>query len=114
MATESIRSTRPTVQSASLPLTKDHEAWIKRAWDAIDEPTLGELNRLMASIPSPTGEEGQLARAMVEVMNQSGVGAFISRSTTPKGMRSVESREAEVAATYCFMRLWIPPSQLMR
>jgi hypothetical protein len=37
---------------------------------------LGELNRLMTSIPSPTGEEGQLARALVEVMNQSGVGAF--------------------------------------
>ena len=55
---------------------KIHEAWIKRAWDAIDEAALGELNRLMASIPSPTGEEGQLARAMVEVMNQSGVGAF--------------------------------------
>jgi len=76
MAKESIRSARPTVQSASLPLTKDHETWIKRAWDAIDETALGELNRLMASIPSPTGEEGQLARAMVEVMNHSGVGAF--------------------------------------
>ena len=69
-------SARATVQNASLTLTKDNETWIKRAWDAIDETTLGELNRLMASIPSPTGEEGQLARAMVDVMNKSGIGAF--------------------------------------
>jgi acetylornithine deacetylase/succinyl-diaminopimelate desuccinylase-like protein len=69
-------SARATVQSPSLPLTKDNEAWIKRAWDAIDETTLAELNRSMASIPSPTGEEGELARAMVDVMNKSGVGAF--------------------------------------
>jgi acetylornithine deacetylase/succinyl-diaminopimelate desuccinylase-like protein len=65
-----------TVRNPSLSLTKDHEEWIKRAWEAIDETTLGELNRLMASIPSPTGEEGRLARAMVDVMNQSGISAF--------------------------------------
>ena len=68
-------SARAIVQSASLTLPKDNETSIKRAWDAIDETALAELNRLMVSIPSPTGEEGQLARAMVDVMNKSGVGA---------------------------------------
>ena len=76
MAKKPIMSPRATIQGASLTLTKDSQTWIKRAWDAIDETALAELNRLMASIPSPTGEEGQLARALVEVMNQSGVGAF--------------------------------------
>jgi acetylornithine deacetylase/succinyl-diaminopimelate desuccinylase-like protein len=64
------------VKNASPSLTKDHEQWIKQAWGAIDETTLGELNRLMASIPSPTGEEGPLARAVVDVMNKSGISAF--------------------------------------
>jgi acetylornithine deacetylase/succinyl-diaminopimelate desuccinylase-like protein len=69
-------SAHKAVQAASFPLTRDNETWIKRAWDAIDETSLAELNRLMASIPSPTGEEAQLARAMVDVMNKSGVSAF--------------------------------------
>src|SRR5215510_15875941 len=76
MARKAIMSTHVAVKSAPLSLTKDHETWIKRAWDAIDETTLGELNRLMASIPSPTGEEGPLARAVVDVMNKSGIRAF--------------------------------------
>ena len=69
-------ATRATVQSSSLPLSKDRETWLKRAWEAIDETKLAELNRLMASIPSPTGEEGQLAQTVVEVMNDNRVAAF--------------------------------------
>jgi len=46
----------------SLLLGKEREQGIDRAWNAIDETQLAELNRLMASIPSPTGEEGQLAQ----------------------------------------------------
>lgn len=69
-------SARETVRSSSLPLTKEREAWVKRAWDAIDEANLAELNRVMASIPSPTGQEGRLAHAIVDVMNKSGVAAF--------------------------------------
>src|SRR5262245_26455329 len=76
MARKAFMSTHVAVKSAPLSLTKDHETWIKRAWDAIDETTLGELNRLMASIPSPTGEEGPLARAVVDVMDKSGIRAF--------------------------------------
>jgi acetylornithine deacetylase/succinyl-diaminopimelate desuccinylase-like protein len=78
-------STRGPVQNASSPLTKEAEAWVRRAWDAIDETRLAELNRLMASIPSPTGEEGQLARTIVEVMNKSGVGAFYQPMDNAQG-----------------------------
>jgi len=46
------------IGSAPVPLSldKEREQWIKRAWDAIDESKLAELNRMMASIASPTGE----------------------------------------------------------
>jgi len=40
----------------TLTLGKEREQWIQRAWDAIDESKLAELNRMMASIASPTGE----------------------------------------------------------
>src|SRR5437016_14346469 len=62
--------------SVSFALDKEREQWVTRAWDAIDESKLGELNRVMASIASPTGEERQLALALVDIMNASGIGAF--------------------------------------
>lgn len=74
--TKSNTPTRETIRSGSLPLTKEREAWVKRAWDVIDEANLAELNKLMASIPSPTGEEARLAQAVVDVMNKSGVEAW--------------------------------------
>jgi acetylornithine deacetylase/succinyl-diaminopimelate desuccinylase-like protein len=69
----------------SLLLGKEREQGIDRAWNAIDETQLAELNRLMASIPSPTGEEGQLARAIVDVMNKSGIDAFYQRMEDDQG-----------------------------
>jgi acetylornithine deacetylase/succinyl-diaminopimelate desuccinylase-like protein len=68
-------ATHATVSTA-VPLTKGRETWVKEAWREIDESKLAELNRMMASIPSPTGEEAQLARAVVDVMNTNGVRAF--------------------------------------
>lgn len=67
---------RETKQSTALSLTENREAWVRRAWDQIDDNELGELNRMMASIASPTGEERQLAQALVDVMNHSGIDAF--------------------------------------
>jgi acetylornithine deacetylase/succinyl-diaminopimelate desuccinylase-like protein len=69
-------ATRNTDRSTSLPLSRDRETWVRRAWDAIDESRLGELNRMMASIASPTGEERQLAQAMVDTMIAHGIEAF--------------------------------------
>ena len=57
----------------SLTLGKERERWLQEAWSAIDESKLAELNRMLASIPSPTGEERQLAQAIVAVMNASGI-----------------------------------------
>ena len=67
---------RDTDRSTSLRLTRERETWVRRAWDAIDESRLGELNRMMASIASPTGEERQLAQAMVDTMNAYGIKSF--------------------------------------
>jgi acetylornithine deacetylase/succinyl-diaminopimelate desuccinylase-like protein len=69
-------ATRDTDQSTSLQLTRERETWVRQAWDAIDESRLGELNRMMASIASPTGEERQLAQAMVDTMSAYGIDAF--------------------------------------
>jgi acetylornithine deacetylase/succinyl-diaminopimelate desuccinylase-like protein len=67
---------RNTDKGASLALTDDRAGWLRRAWGAIDEDELAALNRMMASIASPTGEESQLAQALVGVMNKSGIDAF--------------------------------------
>ena len=67
---------RDTDRSMSLRLTRERETWVRRVWDAIDESRLGELNRMMASIASPTGEERQLAQAMVDTMNAYGIKSF--------------------------------------
>lgn len=67
---------RDTDRSTLLRLTRERETWVRRVWDAIDESRLGELNRMMASIASPTGEERQLAQAMVDTMNAYGIESF--------------------------------------
>lgn len=60
----------------SVNLSAQQEEWIKKAWSEIDELRLGELNRKMASIPSPTGEEAALAQSMVSYMNEVGISAL--------------------------------------
>ena len=85
MSTVKPSMARATIQSAASALTKDREIWVKRTWREIDERKLAELNRMMASIPSPTGEEGQLARAVVDVMNTSGVGAYYQQIDGAQG-----------------------------
>jgi hypothetical protein len=61
------------ITTAPLALGQEREQWLKCAWDAIDENKLAELNRMMVSIPSPTGEERRLAQAIVGIMNASGI-----------------------------------------
>src|ERR1700756_422241 len=68
-----------------LLLDKERQQAVNRAWNAIDETKLAELNRLMASIPSPTGEEKQLGQAIVDIMNKSGVDAFYQRMDDDQG-----------------------------
>src|SRR5262245_19248306 len=62
--------------SSALPLSKEQTEWVTRAWTQIDEDRFAELNRKMASIPSPTGEERELAQFMVSYMSACGLSAF--------------------------------------
>ena len=77
-----------TIPSALLPyLSRSAKSGSsgKTASDTIDESKLGELNRVMASIASPTGEERQLALALVDIMNASGIGAFFQPMADDQG-----------------------------
>ena len=65
-----------TISTRPLPLSKEQGQWLKRAWSEIDEGRLGELNRKMVSIPSPTGEERELAQFMTSHMGACGISAF--------------------------------------
>ena len=66
-------TSRNHVRGTSLPLTKHRENWVNEAWNEIDADKLAELDRMMVTIPSPTGEEGQLAKTLVGVMKESGI-----------------------------------------
>ena len=81
MAIDAPIDTAPT----ALSLGKEREEWVKRAWDAIDASKLGELNRIMASIASPTGEEKQLATTLVDVMNDTGIDAHYQSMADDQG-----------------------------
>jgi acetylornithine deacetylase/succinyl-diaminopimelate desuccinylase-like protein len=81
MATDDPACTAPE----PLPLGREREQWVKQAWAAIDEKELGELDRVMASIASPTGEEKRLALALVDIMNAGGIGAFFQPMEDDQG-----------------------------
>jgi len=74
-----------TKASLALALGQEREQWLKRAWDAIDETKLAELNRTMASIASPTGEERQLAEALVDTMNASDIAGYYQPMADDQG-----------------------------
>jgi acetylornithine deacetylase/succinyl-diaminopimelate desuccinylase-like protein len=78
-------ATSDSIQLDPPSLTQEREEWIRRAWQAIDESGLAELNRQMAGIPSPTGEEKELAQAMVSVMTDSGMEAFYQAMNDAQG-----------------------------
>ncbi len=80
----------------------------------IDERKLAELNRMMASIPSPTGEEGQLARAVVDAMNTSGVGAYYQQIDGAQGNAIGRIEGQGDGVDLCFMRPWTPRFQPTR
>ena len=59
-----------------MSLSADQRKWVEKAWSEIDEDRLAELNRKMASIPSPTGQERELAEFMVSYMKGAGLFSF--------------------------------------
>jgi acetylornithine deacetylase/succinyl-diaminopimelate desuccinylase-like protein len=75
------------IGNAPVPLLLggEREQWVKRAWNAIDESKLAELNRMMASVSSPTGEERRLAQSIVDGMKVSGIDAFLQPMADDQG-----------------------------
>lgn len=64
------------VSVRSVPLSSAQKEWLERAWSNIDAERLAQLNLQMANIPSPTGEERQLAEFMASYMKGFGLDAF--------------------------------------
>jgi acetylornithine deacetylase/succinyl-diaminopimelate desuccinylase-like protein len=60
---------------ASAELSEEHRAWLEAAWDAVDEDVLRRLAADMTGIPSPTGEERELAEFMAERLGRAGLDA---------------------------------------
>ncbi len=90
-----------------LSLGKEREQWLGRAWGAIDESKLGALNRMMANIPSPTGEERQLAQAIVGILSASGIDGFYQPMDDDQGNAVGRLPGAGGGADSCFTRRWI-------
>ena len=62
-----------TLRVEPLPLSPEQQAWVDKAWALIDDARLAEIVAGMVSIPSPTGEEGALARHLAEVLDGAGL-----------------------------------------
>ncbi len=68
-------SSAATLAVAEAPLSHEQERALRAAWAEIDEEALRELAVGMTSIASPTGEEGELARYLVDYMRSRGLDA---------------------------------------
>ncbi|WP_432837746.1 M20 family metallopeptidase [Dactylosporangium sp. CA-092794] len=55
------------------PSGEQRREWIERAWAQLDDARLIELVAGMVGIPSPTGEEGDLARWLAERLREAGL-----------------------------------------
>jgi acetylornithine deacetylase/succinyl-diaminopimelate desuccinylase-like protein len=59
------------VQSA--PLSTEQQAWLAEAWQAVNPQELAELDLALTSIPSPTGQERQVAEFLVQHLRAAGL-----------------------------------------
>jgi acetylornithine deacetylase/succinyl-diaminopimelate desuccinylase-like protein len=57
------------------PLSAEHARWVERAWNAVDADALAGLLVNMVSIPSPPGEEADLARFLAAELERAGFAA---------------------------------------
>ena len=64
-----------TLHVEPLPLSAEQQAWVEKAWTQIDEARLREIVEGMVAIPSPTGEERQLAEHLAGVLDGAGLRA---------------------------------------
>src|SRR5947208_17030 len=60
-----------------LPLSEEQRGWLERAWAEVHADRLAELDAALVDIPSPTGEERQLAEFIARHLNDAGLaGAY--------------------------------------
>lgn len=57
------------------PLSPQQKEWVERAWKEIDPARLAELDLQLTRIPSPTGEEREIAEFLVLYMRAAGLEA---------------------------------------
>ncbi|SRR5579884_689243 len=58
------------------PLSPEQRAWLEQAWTCIDPEKLARLDAELVSIPSPTGQEREIAEFLVQYMQSAGLDAF--------------------------------------
>ena len=64
-----------TLNVEPLALSTEQQAWVDKAWALVDEARLREIVQGMVAIPSPTGEERELAQHLVRVLDGAGLRA---------------------------------------
>jgi acetylornithine deacetylase/succinyl-diaminopimelate desuccinylase-like protein len=61
------------VPVTAAPFSLEQETWLQQAWAAVRADELAELDLALTSIPSPTGEERQVAEFLVQHMRAAGL-----------------------------------------
>src|SRR4051812_31532487 len=56
-------------------LSSQQRSWLESAWKEIDSVRLAQLDLELTSIPSPTGDEAQIARYLVDHLTTAGIDA---------------------------------------
>jgi acetylornithine deacetylase/succinyl-diaminopimelate desuccinylase-like protein len=62
-----------SAQVVSAPLSTEQQAWLERAWQAVDAAELADLDLALTSIPSPTGQERRIAEFLVQHLRAAGL-----------------------------------------
>ncbi|MFI5269397.1 MAG: acetylornithine deacetylase, partial [Chloroflexota bacterium] len=55
------------------PLTDEQRGWLEAAWSQVKADDLARLDADLVSIPSPTGEERQIAEFLASHLRQAGL-----------------------------------------
>ena len=73
------------IKPYSHSLQPKKEAWLKEAWSKVDVERLSELLTGLVDIPSPTGQEGSVAKMAVGAMREAGLIAQYEEITPNRG-----------------------------
>lgn len=81
-------------------LNAEQQAWAEAAWKLITPERLTELVVGMVDIPSPTGEEAELARWLTETLTHAGLDAHY-QAIDDRQANAVGRLRGTAAATTC-------------